>query len=202
MPRIFLILLIFLPLTTTAANSSFYVYTVVQDSWVSIEGTTNVNSFRCNAGNDMSGGLLNANYDLDKDAVYFSNASMVLPISSFDCGNRRMNRDFIEALGGTKHPDIEVILLETQANGSPGDQANSVIATVEIIINGTSNENEVPAIVTATDQFTFHVRGVVTLKMSDFNIDPPSPALGLVKVDDSMDVTFNLTVNANILSDF
>jgi len=201
MPRIFLILLIFLPLTSFAANSSFYVYTVAQDSWISIEGTTNVNTFRCESPDQVTSGLLLADYDLEKEAVYFSDASLVLPVSSFDCGNRRMNRDFTEAMGGETHPDIEIKLLETMVRESPCGMSEYIIAHVDIFLNGKHKRVEVPVELSTSDQLSFHIHGKTTLKMSDFNIDPPSPAMGLIKVRDEMEVIFNLVVEVNMLSD-
>lgn len=38
----------------------------------------------------------------------------------------------------------------------------------------------------------FKVSGKVNLKMSDFGIDPPTDFLGLIKVDDEVEVVFNL----------
>ncbi len=202
MPRIFFFLLIFLPFASQATTGSFYVYTVAEDSWISIEGTTNVNTFRCESPDQMTSGLLLADYDLDNDAIHFSDATLGLPVSSFDCGNRRMNRDFIEAMGGETHPDVEIKLLETIVKKSPCGMSSYIIAHVDILLNGTRKQAEIPVELSASDQLSFHVRGKTTLKMSDFNIDPPSPALGLIKVHDEMEVVFNLVVEANMLSGF
>ncbi len=202
MRKIFLLFLILSPVFLTAGNSGFYSYRVAQDSWVSIHGATNINTFRCDSREYISRGYLIADYDMKKEALYFSDAKLKLPVSSFDCGNRRMNRDFIEALGGQLHPEITISLLETYYSESPIGMSKGLMAVLEINLNGVRKQTVIPVALTGFEDFRFHIKGKKTLRMSDFDIDPPSPALGLVRVDDSMDIEFNLIIEANMLSEF
>ncbi len=201
MYRLFILVLMF-PLSLAANNAGFYMYQVGQNSWVAIHGSTNINEFTCSLDGAMSRGMIMADIHPEGESVFFFNASLDLPVEAFDCKNRFMNRDFRDALGGGESPLIQIRVLETRfPEGKRLIQDQVLIASVEILINGASKRTDVDVKIGHSDKLKFYIKGSKTLNMSDFNIKPPSPAMGLVKVDDTMDIRFSLTIEASMLSE-
>ncbi len=193
-------LLMLLPLLAEAGTGGLYIYHVEEDSRVSIHGTTNFTTYACTSDSDASRGIIMADYDPGRHILEFSNASLELPVYSFDCGNRKMNRDFREALGGKTSPYIHIRVIETHVLEQPGGTEDLLEVWVEILINGVSRHTYVQVSAEQPDHSRFHIRGSKTLRMSDFDIDPPSPALGLVRVSDELDIRFDLMIGASMIS--
>ena len=204
--RIYLFFLMLMPFTL-AANSgaenivsgSFYSYSVHPDSWISLNGTTNVNSFECMSDRQMPRGHILADAHPKTNAIMFSDAILELEVTSFDCENRRMNRDLQNALGVNTHPHIRIHLLEAQPLPQNGAQ-QPVNIKVAISLNGVVKNTEVMVHLDQPDEYNYVIKGSKDLKMSDFNVEPPSPALGLIKVRDKINITFNLRVQAGLIS--
>jgi len=120
----------------------------------------------------------------------------MLKVVSFDCGHRIMNRDFHQALGGEKSPYIEIKLLEARPLTSTQRTQNGKIRIeISIKINGRVKNTDLVVEYSTSDHLSYSIVGSKNLKMSDFGIDPPSPALGLVKVRDQVTINFNLQVD-------
>lgn len=195
--KLLLVILIMVPISLTANSGSFYGYSVHPDSWVSIQGTTNVNSFECTSESQMPRGFIMADPHPRNNIIYFSDAMLELDIVSFDCQNRRMNRDMQEALGADEHPQIRIRLLEAHYLKDKKDVQNDKLKVkVAIALNGVINNTEVIIDINKADGYQFLFTGSKELNMSDFNIDPPSPAMGIIKVRDSITINFNLLVEA------
>jgi hypothetical protein len=199
--RTFLTILLLWPLALWANSGVFYAYSVHPDSRISIQGTTNVNSFECVSDSNLPRGYIIADPHPEKDAILFSDASLGVAVKSFDCQHRVMNRDFQRALGVEKHPNIEIKLLETQmVYQNPAGTGGILEATVAIALNGVEKKTEVTLDFRQTEGFNFLFEGAKVLKMSDFKVDPPSPAMGLIRVRDEITIQFNLLVEAGLIT--
>lgn len=202
MNRLLLFLLVFSPLTAlTNSGGGFFSYHIHRDSHVAINGSTNINSFFCLSDSDFPRGSIVADFLPGKNVLQFSDAQLDLMVSSFDCRNRMMNKDFQHALGGESNPYIQIRLLETRLLETHGtNRHDQMMALVEIHINGVKKTTEVFIEMLQDDDFNFRVRGSKTLRMSDFNIQAPSPGFGLIRVSDVIDIQFNLIVEASVIS--
>jgi hypothetical protein len=65
-------------------------------------------------------------------------------------------------------------------------------ATGELCVSGVTNKITMPVTVTVIDESQVKFAGTVTVKMTDFKIEPPSPslALGLIKTGDEVKLFF------------
>jgi len=65
-------------------------------------------------------------------------------------------------------------------------------ATGELCVSGVTNKITMPVMVTVIDESQVKFAGTVTVKMTDFKIEPPSPslALGLIKTGDEVKLFF------------
>lgn len=197
---LFLAILLFSPLADDAGFNNSYTYRIAQESWVSINGTTNINQFSCTSDGHIPRGEFLVNFHPDEPGISFSEASLDLRVDSFDCGKSRMNKDFQNTLNQEQHPFIQITLLQIHPATETDKGKEVIIAEVEIKIGGSGNKTEIPVVVEHSEDHRFQIKGSKTLLMSDFNLDPPSPFMGLIKVSDKMDIHFNLLIEARMLS--
>ena len=199
--RAVIFLLVMLPISVKAGSGNFFSYTVHDKSKISLTGTTNINSYECISDTEIPRGYLMADIMPGSNAIFFSDAQLGIRVATFDCGNRLMNRDLHEALGGKKNPYIEIKLLEARPLTSPSRTLNGKIR-VEIVIkiNGKVKNTDLVLDYRTSNHLSYYISGSKNLKMSDFGIEAPSPALGLVKVRDQVTINFNLLVDTSQLT--
>jgi hypothetical protein len=191
-----------LPLLAFPSSGSMYTYQVRENSWISLSGTTNINSFTCTSLGDIPRGFILADILPGSNAVYFSDAELSLEVTSFDCQNRMMNKDLHEALGGKKSPHISIDLVEIRPHESvKRGEEGKVRASVVININGQKKHTDISVDFSQGPTLGMVIAGSKDLKMSDFGIDPPSPALGIVKVRDEVTIQFHLFIEANLITE-
>ncbi len=199
--KILILFLFLLPFSLTASSGSFYSYSIHPDSRVVIQGTTNINQFACVSESDLPHGVFLAETSETHNAIAFSDAVLKLKVASFDCLNRRMNSDLQDAMGAPAHPEILIRLLEATPveNGASGEN-NQLLVKMSISLNGVVRNTQVVIEYNRVEPYLFSFVGSKELNMTDFNIDPPSPVLGLIKVHDNITIQFNLLVEAGLLT--
>jgi len=176
-------------------------YSVSNNSWLSLKGTTNINSFECLSSNAVPNNNIIVKASHEKEKLSFSNAVILVEVGSFDCKNPLINRDMYKALGGTNDSFIEIKLLEVKpTSGNWYTHDGNLTASLEISINGISRIKEMKIDWQNAGGIEYHFIGRADISMSDFDIDPPSPALGMVKVNDSITVSFNYSVKSEEIS--
>ena len=180
---------------------SFIAFTVKSNSWLSLTGTTNLNTFECLSGTVQSPGFLITESNLQQNSIYFDNARVLVEVGSFDCRNPLINRDMYNALGGSANPNIEIKLEEViPATSGSGLESGIVIANVLITINGKSISTGLDIEWESPDGYEYQFRGSKDLLMSDFIIEPPMPALGLIRVNDKITVNFKYVIQPGVIS--
>jgi hypothetical protein len=200
--RTFLALLLALTaIPLWAGSGNFYAYSVHERSNVRLSGSTNINTFECISQNDIPRGLMIADLLPGSNAIFFSQAALELEVASFDCGHRAMNKDFHNSLGGMESPYIQIILLEVRPlTSSERQNQGKIRAGVAIMINGKTRNTDIVVEYNTLDFFSYKLSGSKELRMSEFGIDPPSPALGLVKVNDRVTIHFDLVVETSLIT--
>ncbi|WP_157939491.1 YceI family protein [Gracilimonas amylolytica] len=161
-------------------------------SKLSIKGKSNVNEFSCESEHELQKDSLDYSYSVNGDTVQVSGVNLNLEIDQFDCGKRAINRDFKSTLKYKEFPFIEIILNELVVSDS-----TSLIpreAKVTIRIAGTERYYTVPLNSFSSSEESFTVGGNKILRMTDFGLEPPSPMFGLIKVEDELDIQFDLVI--------
>ncbi|MFU8812324.1 MAG: YceI family protein [Balneolaceae bacterium] len=188
-------LLMFLVFPAASANEvEARQLTILEDrSELAIEGTSNVNQFRCIAGQ----------YAVDATAPNgsLSSASEENPlhidvsilVKGFECGRSRMNRDLQDALLADEHPDIHFRYLSTvDAIYHSQRDLYQLLISGELTVAGTTRIIMFSAFGRLHDNQLVQLEGQTDILMTDYGIDPPSAMLGLVQVRDELTVHFNL----------
>jgi len=136
----------------------------------------------------------------DENILKFSQAVINLKVKSLDCHNPFLNRDFYRTLNADKNPEINIELQEANAdkiqNFGFAKENEAIKASVIITLNGLCKIISIDINWLKINDDTFEFSGQKELQMSDFNIIPPTSMLGLIKVDDTINIKFNLIIRA------
>lgn len=172
-------------------------YVLAPESRLRIEGTSTIDTFTCEAETIAGSGQLQGSRDVpgEKSRIGSEEASveLIVPVTSFDCGKARMNRDMYEALKASSHPEIGFLLdgVEVVNSNSDGEEYN-LRATGRLRLAGEERQVTVSVRGSNLPDGRLRATGAVDLLMSDFGITPPSALLGLVRARDQITVAFDL----------
>ena len=159
-----------------------------------IHGTTNVNRFTC-AYQPALETLHLLWLPQGEDGVQMEGAVLAVPTDCFDCGNRKMNRDFFDALQGEVHPRVRIRLRSAQwqsdVKGEYHVEAESAI-TIAGVTRTVLLTGRVERLLDGS--LLIHARHV--LQMSDFGIEPPTAMLGMVRTNDAITIELDLRIHA------
>lgn len=197
-----LLLVFILGLLSFAPSLSFFTvqntFLIEDNSELYLNGSSNVNKFTCHCEQDFQQQPFEAGIFDQGRKLRFSSTLLRIQSEKLDCQNRRMNNDMHKTLKAEKHPFINIQLLEAHPkNGKSISglydwtpfqvKATITIADVEkqvvLDVNGRQLTNN-----------RFQFISSKALYMSDFHLAPPSPLMGLIKVDDKIEINFDLVV--------
>jgi len=167
---------------------------VQPDSKLIIDGKTNVNEYRCAILQYFGKDTLELREGGPNKRPVFTKGYVGLEASRFDCGMQVMTNDFWKTIKSEKYPfvGIEFISFERVPNY---DQAKDIFkGRLQISLGGVTRKFEMNCTIEAQESGLIHLKGGRSFSFSDFNLEPPSKMMGLVKVKDSLDVNFHLVL--------
>ncbi|MFD1163443.1 YceI family protein [Hwangdonia seohaensis] len=162
---------------------------ITPESSLIIKGKTNINKFDCEFDVQNLESRIPVLFELIDGIMVFKETQLVLNNSCFDCGNRGMNKDFYNLLNSDEHPNITLKLKKIEGHLSKN---NIVHANIDIAIAGIVNSYDLP--LKFEGDKTMNVSGVLDVNICDFNLEPPKKALGLIVVDDWIQIHFQLKI--------
>jgi hypothetical protein len=171
-------------------------FTPDPDSKIWIEGRSNVNQFSCEAGNYQGEAvLLNQSPDeTDMQADEQVKLELQIPVRSFECGRSRMNRDLYNALRSEEFLYIEFEFSNARNITENGDVPNSYILEISGILTvaGISREINFKADGYILEDGRLRAVGQKEILMTDYDVEPPTGLLGLVRAENELTVHFDL----------
>ena len=150
-------------------------------SYVSINGTTNINTFKCVNNSFHQLVPLSLNHSSDNK---FAETSINLIVKDFDCRNRIMTNDFRDIIRADKYPFLNITFLSLDKK----DQ-NTYKAYVQVKMMNKVKKYFVD--LTLKDSVLV---GKKTLRFSEFDIVPPKKFGGMVSVKDDLNLAVSLKV--------
>lgn len=193
-------MILLLPMLIASSPSSMYTYTVQEESWISLSGSSNINTFDCYSNSDVLNGNLIVTANGNENALNFTNALLKLNVKSFDCKNPMLNKDLYKTLGAEETPFITIELID--ATTTRQMEVNRTIigkmtATIAVTINNKCKMVEIPITWQKVGASNFRFTGSKELNMSDFDISPPTAAFGLIRVNNQISISFSMVVSAS-----
>jgi hypothetical protein len=165
---------------------------VQPSSTLNIEGTTNVNSFKCAIAKYIGTDTLVLHEGGRNIRPVFVRGAVALDASSFDCGMALMTSDFQRAINANVHPAIVIDFISferTPAYTSAREQFKGIL---KISLSGVTRLFEVNCTIDADPSGIISLAGSRDFTFSDFGLTPPTRMLGTVKVKESLKVSFDL----------
>lgn len=177
-------------------------YVTKEGSRIWIEGTSTLNNFRCQARLVKGFAYLHSTINLEQKLKDNSNSKndhdeVTLTILShdLDCGMDAMNQDMYRAMKIGEFPIIKYSLIDAYITEYMDSTGWSVLATRgDLTIAGITKKVDIIIKVMRLKNGDFRLVGDKLLKMSDFDIEPPSHLWGLIKAHNNFSVLFDLIV--------
>ncbi len=178
-----------------ADRSQAFFFHLDASSTLYLEGSSNVSNFSCVWRQDKPLGAFVFSPNSQGDSLHFSGAGIDIEIRTLDCGNQRMNHDLYQTLNASLFPHIDIALHEATLMNIGDHEYSTYKTLVDITMNNHKLKTGVELDVQSMGESTWSFRGRKKLKMSDFNVDPPTAMLGLVRVKDEITIVFDLVVH-------
>ena len=156
-----------------------------------IHGQTNVNSFQCKMDCYHQLDTLGYSTDDDQCMIFFKENLMMIPVINFDCGSKMINTDFYDVLRKDRFPEINIqfIALERWTGNT------EVGGTVYITLAGITKPFIIHYQINSNSKLLL-LKGKQRICFSDFNLRPPEKMFGIIKVQDSLEVEFDLALRS------
>ncbi len=162
---------------------------ITPNSKLVVKGKTNVSTFDCEFNVTKLKNPIPVFFEIKDHKMVFKKTELVLENACFDCGNKGMNKDFQELLKSNEHPYIFLKLKELE---NIYNENSFLQATIELEIAGIIKEYQIP--VTLEGKNDLFVKGLLELNICDFNIAPPKKLLGLIYVNETIEIDFQLLI--------
>lgn len=188
----FIFSLIFLPESPEPLlNESKYITLVIEkDSYLKIQGSTNVNSFSCGYRGKISADTLRINMQWNEDMILLDDAALSVEVVRFDCGQSAMNKDFRSLLQHDEYPYLNLNIISLRLAPQAPYEA---VAKVSIEIAGEEGVYEVPVRLEKGNGEQYY-SGKQPVNIRDFGLTPPKKFLGMVVVDEEVVIDFMLNL--------
>ena len=195
---VFLLILNLIFLSSDSIPTGEGKFKILPESRVYLEGTTNVNKFKCDCGNNFESNTYHLR-NIEGNKMEFSNTLLSLPIEFFDCKNRKMDRDLQKALKADQFPAVRIQLENiTLAQGhltsiETGNWTHAK-GMVNISLAGVTRQHVIPVKAKKGMLHQFHFTGHQSMKMTDFKVTPPEALFGMIKANDPITFYFDLVL--------
>lgn len=156
---------------------------ITNKSEVSIKGKSNVNSFECKYNSDFIENDLQVSIARTNNKILLEGAKLSIKSTGFDCAHKMITKDFKTILKAEDYPHIVINVKEINTI------KESITAKLNVKIAGVEKEYLVPVIFNSN---TNNVKGQLKLNIKDFKLKSPKKLLGMVVVNDNVDINFNL----------
>ncbi len=189
-------------LVLSAAVQPLVRYAIQPESRFWIDGASTAGAFTCTAARVDGGGHVGT---APGGAVAGGAAQataapvdgrLTVPVRAFDCGQRRMNTDFARALKADAHPEIRFEVRHARMAGDGADGWTQAHATGSLEIGGVRRPVTIAVEGRALPGNRVRLRGQMPMRMTDFDVEPPTGLFGLVRARDRIVVRFDLVATA------
>jgi polyisoprenoid-binding protein YceI len=125
-----------------------------------------------------------------------SKLNFSLPVKNLKSGKSRMDKNTYKALNTDANPNISFVLTSGTVVSTGGNNYK-LNCQGKMSIAGKTNQTELVAsgIYNPADK-SFTVTGVKKMKMTDYNVKPPTVLFGTITTGDAISISYNLKFKA------
>lgn len=152
---------------------------------MTISGTTNVHDFTTKVTQVNGEIVLNGPKQVQSLIVS-------IPVKSIKSGEKLMDTKTYEAFNAEKYPVINFKLSEVSALEINGEKI-AVTLSGNLTMAGVTRKIQIRSTGVNSKTGTYDFRGSVSLKMTDFNMKPPTAMMGMMKVGNVITLKYDAT---------
>ena len=180
------VLLVSALMLTTGVLTGQVLKIVPNSSSITINGTSNLHDWKSKS-ELINGELVLSGTD------HVKSLSLDIPVKSIKSGERLMDSKTYETFDANKHPNIAFRLTDVSTLQISGENVN-VVFNGNLTMAGTTRKVAIKATGKNTKSGMYTFKGNVALKMTDFQMKPPTAILGAMKVGDGIRLDFDITL--------
>lgn len=169
----------------------------IENSEVNIWGTSNVTDYQCILHDLTNNSDLQIKSTTEDRLIHLQNATITLNCNGFNCDNSPMTRDFLKAIKASQHPQIFIEFLRFELNHDIHEKhlQKNATASIAVTLAGVRKQYDLTldSLQFAMDNVT--VKGQKDIKMTDFDIEPPTALFGMVKASEVVTIDFRIVFN-------
>lgn len=164
-------------------------YSIADESNIMVFGTSSLHDWEMEV-TEFSGV---ADFTIDNNSLKsIEKLETTIPVKSLKSGKSGMDNNAYEALKASKFPNIKYKL-----DRITNKQSSQFTAIGELTIAGVTKTMEIPVNYSVLSASKIKVKGNVSFKMSEFNIDPPTAVWGTIKTGDEVKLEFETSFVKN-----
>lgn len=177
--------------TDGARNSSnSELWLITASSSLSVDGKTNINTFKCVVSSYGKTDTLNIDLKRNANAPFKIKSILDIPVSNFDCHHKIMTKDLQKTLKMSQHPVMYIDI--KSLNTLPENAINAgTTGDVHISLAGAKVKYQLTFKAKHFNNFV-EFTGNRSILFSDFGLIPPSKLGGTIKVKDQLEVEVKL----------
>jgi len=157
-----------------------------------VNGSTNINNFSCIVSDDRPFDTLTCL--INKDGTVAMNGEISLDLMGFDCHNPLMTADLRKTLKAKEYPKMKIQFLSLNKYPEMKGTQEVINGQVKIELSGVTKSYEVNYKFYMDDKKVLQLVGDRKVNFSDFKLTPPRKLGGIIRVNDVLDVEFNLRI--------
>ncbi len=161
-------------------------------SKIIIDGKTNVNSFRCAITQYTGRDTLVLQEGGVNTRPLFKQGFVGLEAARFDCGMQLMTNEFWNAIKYKEYPVVSIEFISFERIPQLSSGKDTFRGRMQISLAGVTKPFEINCTIEVESTGLIHLKGGKHFTFSDFKLTPPTRMMGLVKVEDSIEVNFHL----------
>lgn len=166
---------------------------VLPQSTLTIVGKTNVNKYQCAITSYTGTDTLSLKAERGKGAI-FKKGMVRLEASGFDCGMKVMTQDFAKTIAADQYPFITIDFISFERVPKYEKTAEHFKGKLKITLAMKTVPFGVRCNIVKDEKGSIHLTGSHNFKFSDFDLEPPSRMMGMVKVNENLTVNFHLVL--------
>lgn len=184
-------------LTTLASNAETIRYQARPGSKVKLDGTSTMHDWTVDS--SIIGGYIefDSNFPLDPskpstDLKVTPKVEVTIPVSSLKSGKSLMDEVMHDAMKMKNYTNITYTLKEMKLKERKAGDPLQFDTKGELTVAGVKKEIDMVVTMEPVAPNKLKTSGAKTVKMTDYGIKPPAPAvgLGLIKTGDDVKITF------------
>ncbi len=171
-------------------------YTILPQSKLQLKVCSNIKDFTCVCKQTFPKSSLELQWILVDSLALFKNTNISLQTKKLNCGHQKINRDLYSTLKVDKFPKIFIELKKIQLTKKKDKSKQKILAKAEVALTiaQQSRVETIWAEVTKESKNDFHIIAEKTLKMTDFNLSPPTELFNLVRIEDDILICLDLFI--------